>query len=141
MAYEWEKVELYGANNDGEPRRYTIADGVAVSKGQLLVLLDERAASAAVTASIVYAGVASEEHLPNQGVTAIAAWTNGIFEATASGAIGVGSPITGAESNFIQSVKENAALSGAIIASGAGILGYCFGAAADAEKVNVRLRL
>ena len=144
MANEWTKVELYGQNNDGDCRRFAIADGVAVSKGTLLALVDvggTRTASAAVIASKVYAGIASEEHLPNQSVTTIAVWTNGIFEATASGAVGMGSPITGAEYNFFQSVKENAATSGCAIASGAGIFGYSFEEAADAEKVNVRLRL
>ena len=37
MANEWVKVELYGANNDGTPVRYTIADATAVQKSNSFV--------------------------------------------------------------------------------------------------------
>ena len=53
--HELVPVELYGANNDGEPRRYTIADGVTVSKGTLLALIDPRVASYAIVTSVMCA--------------------------------------------------------------------------------------
>ena len=83
MANEWVKVELYGANNEGQIVRYTIADGTSVSKGALLCLSDERTAIAAANWTPV-AGVAAEEHVANQGVTSIGCYTQGIFEAVAS---------------------------------------------------------
>ena len=93
MVNEWVKVELRGPNNDGEIRRYTIADGTSVSKGQLLELADDRTAVAA-TFEAPIAGVASAEHLPNVGDTSIPVWTDGIFRATASGAILIGDYLT-----------------------------------------------
>lgn len=133
MANEWVKVELYGANNDGNPRRYTIADGLAVSKGSTLELTDPRSVILSTGTSAVCAGIAAEDHLPSVGVTSIAVWTDGIFEATASGAITIGAPITFCESN---NVKQSI-----VSASGAAIAGYCLETAANAEVVNVRLSL
>lgn len=133
MANELIKVELYGANNDGCPRRYTIADGTSVSKGSLLALSDPRTVTASTGTNFVCAGVASEDHLANEGYTSIAAWTDGIFEAVASGAITIGAPITFCESNFVKQAGVGA--------SGATIAGYSLEAAADAELVNIRLSL
>jgi len=132
MANEWVKVELYGANNDGNPRRYTIADGASVSKGQLLSLVDARTASFALATGSMFAGVAAEDHLPSVGVTSISCWTDGIFEAVASDAITIGAAISG---NNLNQVIADAA------STGAAIIGYALEAAADAEVVNVRLRL
>lgn len=87
MANEWVKVELYGANNDGNPRRYTIAADQSVSKGALLQLLDNRTVSGSAAISSVPAGVASEDHTADIGVTEISCWTDGIFKAVVSGAI------------------------------------------------------
>ena len=136
MANEWTKVELYGANNDGDVRRYTIADGTSVSKGTLLALTDPRTVTASALQSLAFAGVASEEHIAGQGVTSVAAWTNGIFEATASGAITVGAPIVaGTAGNAVASGSAWGAGSGAIIC------GYALEAASNNEVIYVRLRL
>ena len=137
MANEWTAVDLYGANNDGGKRRFTIADGLSVSKGQLLILSDPRTVTAVTMSAVpqMYAGVASEEHKANLGVTSIAVWTDGIFEAVASGAINAGSYITGADQNKV------IASGGLIVSSGANLIGYSFELAADAETINVRLDL
>jgi len=136
MANEWTKVELYGANNDGDVRRYTIADGTSVSKGQLLELTDPRTAVAMTARGQMVAGVASEEHLASVGITSISCWTNGVFLATASGSIAVGSAL-------IAGTAGNAVSSGAIstVASGAVVLGYCLNAPADNGTAQVRLNL
>lgn len=135
MANEWVKVELYGANNDGCPRRYTIADGVSVSKGQTLKLIDPRTASGAILglANEACAGVASMEKEANDGSTSIACWTDGVFEAQASGAIGAGNPICMAETNRVRLAPTTA--------SGAQVIGYALEEAATLETINVRLRL
>jgi hypothetical protein len=134
MANEWVPVELYGTNNDGEKRRYTIADGTSVSKGTLLALSDPRTVTAAVFNSTAFAGVAAEEHAPGEG-TSISVWTNGIFEALCSGAIGCGSPITGASANAV-------VVADYLISSGAAVLGYALEAGtAQTETINVRLML
>ena len=133
MANEWTKVELYGANNDGEPRRYTIATGTSISKGALLTLTDPRTATAQSTNGYT-AGVASEEHISGGG-TSIAAWTNGVFSVTASGGIRAGETIVGCNGN---TVASGAALSAS---SGARAIGYALENAAHAETLTVRLRL
>lgn len=131
MANEWVKVELYGANNDGNPRRYTIADGTSVSKGTLLALTDPRTVTAADATSTAIAGVASEEHIANDGVTTISAWTDGIFNATSSGAVTVGGGIVAAESNKV--------ISGAVGVYG--YIGYVLETFTNGQTKQVRLLL
>jgi len=133
MANEFTKVELYGANNDGTPRRYKIADATSVSQGATLALSDPRTVVATSKSTIINAGVAAEDHGANLGVTDISVWTDGIFEAVASDAITVGSPITFVESNKIQAARN--------AASGASIAGYALETAAAGETINVRVQL
>lgn len=136
MANEWTKVELYGENNGGDVRRYKILDGLAVSKGQLLSLHAGRYASTAlgILATEPYcAGVAAEEHLAGEGVTDIAVWTNGLFNAVASDAVTHGEPLMMAASN---KVFTKASASGA-----ATTLGYAIADIALGATGNVRLRL
>jgi hypothetical protein len=136
MAYEWTSVELYGQNNDGEVRRYTIADGTSVSKGTLMQLLDNRIVQIAAT-TCACGGVAAEEHPANVGVTSIPCWTDGIFIATASGAIAIGMPVA-ADSKTTNTLICPAS---AQLCSGAINIGYALNAAAADGKVQVRLKL
>lgn len=137
MVYEWKKVELYGANNDGNPVRYNIADGVSVSKGAVLYLTDPFTASGAALGSKAVAGVASEEKAAGNGITSIAVWTDGKFLATASGAVTVGSPII-MDGITANTIKVPATV---ILASGAITIGYACETGAAKEEINVRLRL
>ena len=141
MANEWVKVELFGANNDGNPIRYTIADGSAVSKGTLMTLVDARTASFALTMGEPIAGVTSEEKNANDGATSIALWTDGIFEAVASDAITIGHPFIGTTSTEQNQITAAALVPG--VASGGAVTGagYSLESAGAAETVNVRLRL
>lgn len=132
MVNELEKVELYGANNDGAPRRYTIADGTSVSQGTILSLSDPRTAGVAIAATDMFAGVASMEKEANDGTTSISAWTDGIFEAKASGAIAIGENVKGVEDNMVMATAST---------SGAAVLGYAMETATDAETINIRVRL
>ena len=127
------KVELYGQNNDGDPRRYTVASGTAISKGTLLAMTDARTAIAQSTAGQALAGVASMDKSATDLSTSISAWTNGIFEARASGAhaAGVG----------WQSAVGGNNVSSATGASGAFVGGWFMEESTDNELVNVRLRL
>jgi len=138
MANEWVKVELYGANNDGNPVRFTVADSEAVSKGTLMALKDARAASAAVVDSLVYAGVASMEKLANDGSTSISCWTDGVFEVQASLAISLGHQITGAEDNMVLEVGSGAKT---VEIDRARIIGRALEIASAKETINVRLKL
>ncbi len=133
MANEWVKVELYGANNDGNPRRYTIATGTSVSKGQPLQLTSARTVTAATGALHACAGIAMEEHIPDVGVLSISVWTDGIFRAVASGVISIGDSITFADLN-----KAHAA---GAAASGSFTVGYALEAGTAGDTISVRLRL
>ena len=135
MANEWTKVELYGANNDGNPIRYTCASGAAIAKGSLLILSDPRTGAAHTTTVGGYcAGIAAMDKSATDHSTSISAWTDGVFEAVASGAITVGHPVKSSnEANKIEAATN------AVI--GSAILGYAMETASDGETINVRLRL
>lgn len=148
MANEWIPIELYGSNNDGGKRRVTIADGVSVSKGSVLQLLDPRTASGAHKYAVPIAGVAAEEHIANQGVTEISVWTDGIFDVKVSGASSIGDPFVLAWQDDTYNQVQAASGAGTIASSqaillnvGARIGGYIMEDATNAEVVNVRLRL
>lgn len=138
MANEWTKVELFGANRDGEPRRMTVVDGTAVSQGTLLTLVSPRTVGIAAYSATArpFAGIAAEDHTASVGVTSINVWTQGIFEATCSGAIVLGQPISGSEGNY-------AIGTAAVIdpASGANVIGYALETGTADAIINVRLNL
>jgi len=136
MGQEFTKVELYGANNDGTPVRYTVADGASISKGTLLQLTDPRTASRGDGAERQWAGVASMDKLANDGSTSISCWTNGVFDATASGTITTGDAVAGAAGAVVSAIKR--AITGA---SGANIIGYALETATDGEIINFKLDL
>ncbi len=137
MTNEWVKSELMGANRDGEPVTFTIADGSSVSKGDVLKLSDP-ATVTRFTAAIIpqaVAGIAAEEHVANQGVITIPVWQNGIFKVTASGALVAGQLVTGAELNKVQA-------SGALtVAASGAILGKLYEDIAAEGTGEVRLNL
>ena len=75
MAIAWKKVELYGQNNDGDPRRYTVASGVAIPKGTVLAMTDPRTAAAHSASGQAVAGVAAMAKSATDGSVSISAWT------------------------------------------------------------------
>jgi len=133
MTNEAVKVEL--TNETGFPRRYTCASGVAISKGTVLALSHPRTAAASIAADDPCAGIAAMDKEANDYSTSITAWTDGIFEMYASGAISAGDPVStdAAEYNYIHSALT--------YASGARIIGYAMETAADGDVINVRVRL
>ncbi len=137
MANEWTKVELFGQNRDGEPIRYTIAAGTAVSQGSLLGLRDPRTVVLAGAGETCFAGVSAEELRNDDTATSVSVWTQGIFEAVASGAMGVGANVTGVKYNKVQ--VASASLFD--LSSGAYIIGKILETSDIDETVNVRLNL
>ena len=133
MTYEWTKVELFGSNNDGDPIRFTCASGTAITKGTLLAMTDPRTAIAHSSAGQAIAGVAAMDKQSNDGSTTISAWTNGIFEVTASAAVTVGWPVISAAQG--NTVDPGTAQSGAFI------IGYAMESASAGEVINVRLKV
>ena len=139
MANEWVKVELYGANRDGEPRSYDIADGLAVSKGTLMGLSSPRTAIAH-TLNAPISGVALEDHEAGIGVTRISLWTDGEFRVVASAAIIVGAGVSAA-TGAVADVNEIIQTTG-IAASGAVVCGHALSAAAsEHDTINVRFKV
>ena len=134
MANEWTKVELYGQNNDGDPRRYTCASGTAISKGTLLVLSDPRTVAAHASIGQYMGGVAAMDKSATDGSTSISAWTNGIFEGKSSGTMTIGLPFK--TSNLPNHVEPAA---NTIIGSAVG--GYALETGSGVETINLRLRL
>ena len=133
MVREWVKVELQGANNSGDPRRFTCASNAAIVKGTLMAMTDPRTAIAHSSATQPIAGIAAEGKAADDLSTTISCWTNGIFEASASGAIVVGHPIESAA--ITNSIQEATTTSGALVC------GYAMETAAEGEVINVRIRL
>ena len=136
MANEWVKVELLGANRDGEPRRFVIANATSVSKGSLLGLQTPRTIDAAYTQALPMAGVAAEEHPASVGITSISLWTDGIFTVTASDAVVAGEPIIAAAV-----ADKNKVIPAVGAVSGAQTLGYAFEDIGAGSSGEVRLRL
>ena len=133
MANEWVKVELYGANNDGNPIRFTVPNNVDISQGTLMQLVDPFTASGAVTQGAAIAGVASMDKIANDGSTSISVWTDGRFLAVASAAITVGGEIA-------MGVLQNQVWAG-VGGSGAFTCGHALETAATGDTFNVRLKL
>lgn len=128
-------VELYGQNNGGDGRRYTCAATSTITKGDLLTFIDPRTASYAFLTGAIFAGIANMDKDGTEGSTSITAWTNGIFEMTASGAISVGQKVkVAAPGNYVMAATTTDTES-----SFATIVGVALEAASDTEVINVRV--
>lgn len=134
MAAATNPVQVELTNNTGFPRRYTCAD-TAITKNSFLTLSDPRTAAATSSdpaAGGVCGGIASMAKEVD-GSTSITAWTDGVFDARASGAIGVGEPVQMAGAGEIMLAR--------LAASGAVVIGYALETASDQEYINFRLRI
>ena len=131
------KVELFGANNDGNPITYTVASSATIAQGSLLQMSDPRTAATYTGADgLPCAGIAAIQKTADWS-TQISAWTQGIFKAVASGAIAFGEPLICAGGS-LNEVTRGGAVS---TASGACIIGYSMDSVADGETLNLRLNL
>jgi len=137
MANEAVKVELFGANNDGQPVRYTVPDNVNISIGTLLKIVTPRTASAALTNFSPVAGIAAMEKIAGDGSTSISVWTQGVFDITSSLAITQGAPVgvTGGVGTFANSIITTPTTSGAVT------MGYAMDTAGTEDVINVRVNL
>lgn len=139
MAREAVIVEL--TNSTGFPRTYTCANATGISKGALLKLTDPRTASAyngaTIQAAVPVAGICARDKEASDGETQLTAWTDGIFESPASGAIALGAAIVFLNNNYIAEASGGITLA----ASGAVIAGYSLEAGADAEVIAWRMAI
>ena len=127
-------ITLDGSN--GFQRRYTVADGTAISKGYILQLSDPSTAAKAGAAGVPI-GIAAADKEASDGSTALSVWTAGSFDIRASGAITVGDMVVLAGNNEVKAATE------ASIASGARFLalGFAEETAVDAEVIKVRVNI
>ena len=139
MANEWVAVELYGPNNDGNPRRYAVNAATNVSQGQLLDLADDRTVVAS-TWEGPGSVVASEEHVGGVGVTDISCYTDGLFRTTSSKAILIGDYLTagGPGSNLVTASSAILTNARTFLTSHGNI--QALNAVADATELTVRLK-
>lgn len=78
MADEAVIIELLG--NKGDPVRYTVADGTAITKGTIMELTDPRTCIKVSGAGVPIAGIAAHDKVADDGQVSIAVYTNGIFD-------------------------------------------------------------
>jgi len=131
MVNELVPVELYGSLSNGAPRRFAVADGTKITKGSLLKLIDPRTASFADVYAAPFAGIASMDKEADDGATSISCWEDGVFEATASGTIAVGSLVAMEPANKVSSFPSSGSYSW--------IVGTALETAADLERINIRV--
>ena len=126
------KVEL--TNSTGNQRRYTCADGADISIGTILTLTDPRTAAAVSATSsalgYAFAGIASMDKEALDGSISISAWTSGVFEMEASGAITVGKMVKSCGNGEVMQAVAGDAVSGAIV-------GRALETAGDTEVINI----
>lgn len=131
------KVEL--TNSTGNPRRYTCASGTGITKNKMLTLSDPRTAAEVSdtpsTSGYVFAGISAMEKDSTDSSTSISAYTSGIFEIRASGAITVGKLVYNAGAGEVASVSDTN-----MVASGV-VVGRALETASDQETINVAVGL
>ena len=101
MANEAIIVELLG--NQGDPIRYTVADGTGIEKGTVMELTSPRTVKLASAVDTPLVGIAAAEKVANDGQTSIAVYTNGIFQlkcATTQCEIGDGVSLAAADNTI-----------------------------------------
>ncbi len=124
-------IELFGNNNAGQVVSYTCADGVNIPINTLLKFANPRTASASTGTGDLFAGVASSEKVADDGETNIGAYTQGVFDFAASGAISTGDTlITASPGNYVMA-------SGAVT-DPAKVVGYALDDSSDG-RVSVRV--
>lgn len=80
MANEAVKLALLG--DGGDPVRYTVANGTAISAGTLLHFRDPNTVIASQRDGDYFAGIAAADKEASDGATTIAAYTKGKFDLT-----------------------------------------------------------
>ena len=135
MTNEVTVVEVYGQNNSGDIRRFTVGDGASIKKGSILRLVDPRTASHAVGTGDVFAGIASMDKEAGDGSTSISGWENGDFGMVSSGAILAGNKVkTAGGNNYVMACTSTDMASSLAI-----IIGDALEAGSDEERIEVRV--
>lgn len=136
MANEVTKIELFGANNDGQPIRYAVNAGSNYAKGTLMFISGTGREMISLNTGANNMPVAGILAIDVSGTSSASVWTQGIFEFTASGTILAGEPIAACGSKNIV-VSSLVGLSG----GGAAVFGYAMNTVEDAARFGVRVNL
>jgi len=100
-------------------RRYTVHSTTAITKGQLLKLVDPNTASGAnIGQGDAFAGIAAMDKSATDGTTEISCWTQGIFDLTAAAGdtvINAGDLVVMSGANLISHIFNLNNLSGGAI--------------------------
>ena len=122
---------------------FTVADGTAISKGVILKLTDPMTAQeiGAAESNVPVAGIAFHDKEASDGSTTIAAWTQGVFKGTASGAIAIGDPLEAEAGSRLRKSLINATGAASLAASMALICGTSLETAADGETFLFKLKV
>ena len=133
MANEAVIIELLG--NQGDPIRYTVADGTGIEKGALLYLeSDPRTAAASSAQGQIFVGIAAEEKTASDGITEISVYQNGIFDLKDSSAgMTLGDICKLGGANLVATADETGAL------ANQEVVGIVLETAAANEVVAVRI--
>lgn len=135
MTNEAVTIELIG---NGNPRRFTVANGTTISGGTLLKLADPRTASATTDAAgEVFAGIAAADKLANDGATSITAYTSGIFDLKTSSVVTIGALVMLSGANTVAEPVTQAQLLAAL--SGGKIVGKALEQGDLAEVIAVKV--
>ena len=118
-----------------EPTSFTCADGVAIPKGTLLALTDNRTAVQNSTSGSVLAGICARDKVASDGRTEVGVFTDGIFAMTFSGSGTNGLAVMGSTAS--QDAVEQASPT----ERGREILGHLLQTATNGETVQVELNI
>jgi hypothetical protein len=142
MTYEATKVELFGANGDGQPINYTYSGTDMALKGTLLEISGcndgRRIATRALTVYGPIAGIAASD--VSGTTTNVAVLTQGVFDMYCSGTTTPGQAIV----SVSQAGSENWVRGAPSIitgSAGANILGYAMRVGTTDGLTTVRLNL
>lgn len=134
MANEAVILELLGADK-GQPVRYTVADGTAITKGTLMQVSGGNFTAIATAGSgDSFVGIAAADKVANDGATEIAVYTEGIFDLTCANTdILLGETVVVSGANLIRTAVAGDLLRG-------GRVGVALEAGTGSEVIRVHVQ-
>lgn len=116
------------------PTSFTVADGVAIPKGTLLELTNNRTAVAVSASGSVLAGIAARDKVASDGLTEMPVFTDGIFAMLVSGSATVGLAVSaGADVSSVTLAP--------VTRKGRMILGHALATGSDNAVVQIELNI
>jgi hypothetical protein len=120
-----------------DPIDFTVADGTAIAKGQVLKLAAGRVGITTSAATDPIAGIAAREKAASDGRTQLSVYQRGVFRMYLSGTVTVGDPVT----TFGVSPFNNYVIKAAITSSGAVVLGYALDSGTNGQQKEIMLSI